>query len=477
MIRDTVSKSPFLPAWVYLIPLAAIVLFYEALQPAPRDPSQRIVRFSVLIIVVATVLMRVCRIQKQFDLFEPLYMVFGLFLVFYPVRALLAMWLDESWFDSGKAAVWGALWASGLGFVCFAIGYKIVLRNSSVRRMGWLDRSWNLRRADAMGLGFLFAGLVGFLAVRVLGGSFFYFILLDPDIKAPGEIKPWFFYLLWICLLIQVGALIQLGSWLSTGRRTLWTVLYCILALLSTFFLARYFTVLFLVMTAVTWHYQRNRVRAFQVVALFLLVVAYLGVAGLYREWISPGYNLDEAGDLVQLASQQKELVLHYVVGNLEELYNLSEVISMTPSELPYQFGSTFTPVFLKPIPRVLMPTKPLGASAVFTRQLSPGSYDSGLVTALGAWGEWYLNFSWLGLVLGMALTGALCSAAYQAMKAATEFGRVLLYSSFLVVLFSWLRNDFNSATTYGLYYFIPAILALTYITDARPWRCRLAYP
>src|SRR6266478_6876569 len=335
MIRDSASQSPFLPAWVYLIPLAAIVLFYEALQPGPRDPSQRMVWFSVLIIIGTAALTRACRVQKQFDLFEPLYMVFG----------------------------------------------------------------------------------------RVLGGSLLYFISLDSDIKAPGEVKAWFFYLLWICVFMQVGALLQLGSWLSTGRRTLWTVLYCILALLSTFFLARYFTVLFLVMTAVTWHYQRNRVRAFQVVALFLLVVAYLGVAGLYREWISPGYNLDEAGDLVQLASQQKELVVHYVVGNLEELYNLSEVISMTPSELPYQFGSTFTPVFLKPIPRVLMPTKPLGASAVFTRQLSPGSYDSGLVTALGAWGEWYLNFSWLGLVLGMALTGALCSAAYQAMKAATEFG------------------------------------------------------
>src|SRR6266478_2754058 len=476
MIRDS-SQSPFLPAWVYLIPLAAIVLFYEALQPGPRDPSQRMVWFSVLIIIGTAALTRACRVQKQFDLFEPLYMVFGLFLIFYPVRALFAVWLEESWFDPASAVTSRGLWASVLGFVSFAIGYKIAKRKFNEGRRSWLDRSWNLERANIVSLWFLIIGITGFVAVRVLGGSLLYFISLDSDIKAPGEVKAWFFYLLWICVFMQVGALLQLGNWLSTGRRTLWTVLYCILALLSTFFLARYFTVLFLVMTAVTWHYQRNRVRAFQVVALFLLVVAYLGVAGLYREWISPGYNLDEAGDLVQLASQQKELVVHYVVGNLEELYNLSEVISMTPSELPFQFGSTFTPVFLKPIPRVLMPTKPLGASAVFTRQLSPGSYDSGLVTALGAWGEWYLNFSWLGLVLGMALTGALCSAAYQAMKAATEFGRVLLYSSFLVVLFSWLRNDFNSATTYGLYYFIPAILALAYITDARPWRCRLAYP
>ncbi len=203
-----------------------------------------------------------------------------------------------------------------------------------------------------------------------------------------------------------------------------------------------------------------------QVAFLCLLMVGYLGVAGLYREWISPGYDLDKTGELAELAVQQNKVVIRYVVNNLEQLSNLTEVISIAPSKLPFQFGATFTPIFLKPIPRVLMTAKPLGASALFTRQLVPEAYDSGLVTGLGAWGEWYLNFSWLGLILGMALTGAVCSAAYKMMRETTGFGRVLLYSSFLVVLFSWLRNDFNSATTYGLYYFIPAIIALAYVTD-----------
>jgi hypothetical protein len=477
VIRETVSRSLFLPVWVWLIPLGALVLLAEVLQPGPGSQAERVVLFSVLAIVGATALTRICRVQRQFDLFEPLHLVFALFLIFYPVRALLAVWLEESWFDPANAAIWKGLSAAVLGFVCFAIGYRIAQKKFDEGRRTWLDRSWNLERANTVSLWFLVIGAAGFLAVRVLGGTFFYFILLDPDIKAPGEIKPWFFYLLWICLLIQVGALIQFGAWLSNGQRVLRTALYCILALLSTFLLARYFTALFLIALAVAWHYQKRKIRAIQVAFLCLSMVGYLGVAGLYREWISPGYNLDEAGELVQLASQQRELVLHYVVGNLEELSNLSEVISMTPSELPYQFGLTFTPVILKPVPRVLMPTKPLGASALFTRQLSPGSYDSGLVTALGAWGEWYLNFSWVGLVLGMALTGAVCSAAYQAMKASTDFGRVLLYSSFLIVLFSWLRSDFNSATTYGLYYFIPAILALAYITGVKPVARQAAYP
>jgi hypothetical protein len=225
------------------------------------------------------------------------------------------------------------------------------------------------------------------------------------------------------------------------------------------------FTVLCLMMLTLSWHYMRSRIKTFQLAILFVPVLVYLAVAGFFREWISPGNTLEATGELTELAGEQDQLVLRYVVANLEEFSNLSDLISMTPSEIPYQFGLTFTPVIFKPIPRALMPSKPLGASALFTQQVTPSNYDNGLVTGLSAWGEWYLNFSWPGLILGFALTGALSSAVYSAMRATTAFGRVMLYGSFAVVLFLWLRNDFNSAVTDGLYYFIPIIVSLAYIT------------
>ncbi len=467
MTRATVSASPFLPGWMWLIPLALIVCLFEVLQPGPGNPAESIVWYSVLMIIGAAALTRVCRIDKQFDLFEPLHLTFALFLVFYPVRALLAVWLDDAWFDPAQAPIWRALSASVLGFVSFAIGYKFCPRKSAVRRRIWLDRSWNPERAQVASLALLVLGIAGFMATRCLGGSFVYFLLVDPDIKGPQEMTAWFYYLFWSCLLLQVGALVQLGAWFSTGRRALWTALYCILALLSGFLLERLFTVFCLMTLTLSWHYKKSRIKGFQVAFLSILVLVYLGVAGFYREWISPaGNNLEQTGALVELAGQQDELVLRYVVANLQELSNVSDVISMTPAELPYQFGWTFTPVIFKPIPRALMPAKPLSASGLFTQQVTPGNYDSGFTTAIGAWGEWYLNFSWPGLILGFALTGALSSAAYRAMRATTEFGRVMLYASFVVVLFTWLRSDFNSAVTDGLYYFIPAIAALAYVTQ-----------
>ena len=75
MIRDTVSKSPSLPAWILLIPLASLVLLLGALQPMRGNPTERIVWYSVLAIIGAAALTRACRIQKEFDLFEPLHLV------------------------------------------------------------------------------------------------------------------------------------------------------------------------------------------------------------------------------------------------------------------------------------------------------------------------------------------------------------------------------------------------------------------
>src|SRR5260370_9478612 len=192
MTRETVSQSPFLPVWFWVVPLAALFLFFEALQPGPGNPTERIVWYSVLAILGATALTRACRVQKEFDLFEPLHLVFALFLIFYPVRALFAVWLDESWFDPANAAAWSVLSASVLGFVCFAIGYKISPARSGARRMVWLDGCWNLQRANAISLAFLLAGLAGFVAVRILGGSFLYFILLGPGMNAPCESEPRF---------------------------------------------------------------------------------------------------------------------------------------------------------------------------------------------------------------------------------------------------------------------------------------------
>jgi hypothetical protein len=478
MIRQAAQQSILPPSGLWLASLAFCALLFGCLEPALSKPPIRIVWYTLLSILATIAVAWSCRARKQFDVFEPLLLMFGFFVVSYPVRILFAVALDESWFDPYKAAAWRGLFASVLGFTSFAVGYRFYCRRRSIlRRKIWLDGSWNLSRARVISIVFLIIGLAGFVTMYSLSGSLLYFITLDPQTKAPDSISVWYFYILWICLFVQVGALIQLGNWLTDGSQTLWTIAYFFLALVSSFVLSRNFTVLFLIMCALCWHYRRRNIKIIEIAAIFLLVVGYLAVAGLYREWVSPGGSLDHVTDLADLATQQDQLVLRYVVSNLEQFSNLSDVTVMTPRELPYQFGSTFVPLLLKPIPRALMPSKPLGASAVFSRHIAPDSYENGLATALGAWGEWYLNFGWFGIIVGMASMGAVTAASYRAILSTQGFARVLLYLSFLVILLSWLRSDFQSSTTYGLYYLLPSIFALMYINRQGSCSGQIAEP
>ena len=464
------SRSRFIPAWLW-IPLLGLSLFlYEVLQQGPSgDESGNIVWYAVLIIAGAAALTRACRVGREFDLLEPLYIVFGLFLAYYPIRALLAVWLDEPWFDPTKAVIWNSLSVSALGFACFATGYKLFANKFNSRRRFWLDRDWDFGRAKIVSLVFLFFGLVGFVLLRILAGTPFYFIILDSQTKSPESVSIWFHYVFWMCLLISVGALIQAGSWLFTGRRTVWTFVYCILGLLSTFPLTRNVTVLFAAMLAVCWHYGKAKIRAVAVAVISLLLVAYLGISGLHRDFTSPDLNLSQIGTFTELAGQQGQLVLRYVVGDFEQLNNLTELLSITPSELPYQLGGTFTPVLLMPIPRAWLSLKGPSASVVFSKEIRPEQYDKGYSTNLGPWGEWYLNFSWLGVAFGMGLGGVITSVAYKTIRTTKTVGRLLLYSSFIMALLSWLRVDSDTAVIYGLHYAIPIILALAYITKPEP--------
>src|SRR5579863_6727467 len=97
MIQLEARENPIFSRWLWATLLGLSVFLYELMQPA-GSPAVRISWYSILIIVVAAGVTRACRAQRQFDLFEPPYMVLALFLIFYPVRALFAVWLDDSWF-------------------------------------------------------------------------------------------------------------------------------------------------------------------------------------------------------------------------------------------------------------------------------------------------------------------------------------------------------------------------------------------
>jgi hypothetical protein len=87
---------------------------------------------------------------------------------------------------------------------------------------------------------------------------------------------------------------------------------------------------------------------------------------------------------------------------------NVDLIIRGTAAGHPYKFGSTFEPLLYAFLPRVLWSNKPGGNSANLLNREFHISADPDTFISPSHLGEWYWNFGLPGVIVGMALSGAL---------------------------------------------------------------------
>lgn len=140
----------------------------------------------------------------------------------------------------------------------------------------------------------------------------------------------------------------------------------------------------------------------------------------------SPQGELYNASDL-QKAEYMYDLIYKTIVGGeippdaliqaagarLSEFPMLADVMSLTPSIIPYWGGVTYYPLFFKPIPRAIWPDKPeevtgrtFGQRYGYTSLANPGTSIN-----LAQLVEQYANFGVVGIVVGMFVIGMIYRA------------------------------------------------------------------
>jgi hypothetical protein len=87
---------------------------------------------------------------------------------------------------------------------------------------------------------------------------------------------------------------------------------------------------------------------------------------------------------------------------------NVDLIIKGTAAGHPYKLGSTFEPLLYVFLPRVLWSDKPGGNSANLLNREFHISADPDTFISPSHLGEWYWNFGLPGVIIGMALSGAL---------------------------------------------------------------------
>lgn len=98
------------------------------------------------------------------------------------------------------------------------------------------------------------------------------------------------------------------------------------------------------------------------------------------------------------------------MTGRMDLIHQMAHIYSLTPSEVPYQYGRTYGYLGVALVPRMLWPGKPEtgDANRFFAVDYGITTEEGARVSTFGVslLGEAYINFGWPGVVLIMLIQG-----------------------------------------------------------------------
>jgi hypothetical protein len=147
---------------------------------------------------------------------------------------------------------------------------------------------------------------------------------------------------------------------------------------------------------------------------------------------------------------------------------NVDLIIKATAAGHPYKLGSTFEPLLYVFLPRVLWSDKPGGNSAQMLNREFHISADPDTFISPSHLGEWYWNFGLAGVIVGMAISGALLG--YVSVRfdpsSRTSITRVLVVMVTLYLLVA--RSEGQVEIQYALWARSMILIGLLHLLFAR---------
>lgn len=147
-----------------------------------------------------------------------------------------------------------------------------------------------------------------------------------------------------------------------------------------------------------------------------------------------------------------------YVERGFDMLPYLDRLLQEIGKEEPYYWGLSYVLPFLHLIPRVYWQEKPRSVAS-YLKNAGP--------TIVG---EWYANFGWIGVIVGMAFLGFCLKFLWTRFlfNSRSDFFKILYAITFATLIYQ-VRGDFYTVTTYWLYSSLLLILVWLVCTKAAP--------
>jgi len=173
---------------------------------------------------------------------------------------------------------------------------------------------------------------------------------------------------------------------------------------------------------------------------------------------------------------QERELYSGYTTGVGEPFSIACLVFELFPDVEPYRMGDTLKVTLFGFIPRALWPEKPIGIGKEITKYLVGPFYEPthGYSAATTILGDFYLNFGWVGIVLGGFVIGFACRVVLEYAATGMVDGtqpnpaRVLVPAVFIMGL-GEVRTDMSTMLMSHILLGWPLIVMLTFFNLPRP--------
>ncbi|MFN8178341.1 MAG: O-antigen polymerase [bacterium] len=354
-----------------------------------------------------------------------------------------------------------------LGVCGFYLGYASPQAASLGARLPVPRSRWSVRRVRALSLLFTTIGAASYAAYAHAAGGL---IFLATNMELRSELSAGMHLYFFGIRFLELGLLFRYVGHLRgrAGRLRRFSLAIHALAVMVAVGLlgsrAWAMEVLFMMLVVRAAMLRPPRLRTLAIVVasgLFLF-----SVYDQYRNLTHHGFRASEAKEI---SVGSATAVYDGVLGgrNFDMMDNLLSVLWYTPDRLPFLLGSSYLHFFVNFVPRGLWPGKPKGIDSILAEKIygwAMGGAPPGTI------GELYFNFQFAGVVVGMALFGALVRVAWTYSKRERRHPFLALFLGATLVFVGMVtRGSFFQVGSTWAMRIVPIFLGSLLVRAGRP--------
>ena len=348
------------------------------------------------------------------------------------------------------------------GISMLVVGYQSPIGKSIGQQIPPYSSSWKSHRAWHIVVIFSVVGLCSYFLFFWTTSFPTTFDSLSQKRSPPTN------YLNWGVQFLVFATIVGFADILQRDKPGLLRVPVCILAILSAsfyFFISQRTNFVFVFISLLAlYHYIEYRISLRWAITISGILLPMLGLMSGLRKVSWQGL---ESVSIYNYILPTR--ILNPVFGpSYSGLPIVAHIIHMAPDEINYQFGITFIQWVVFPIPRSFWPEKPVSVGSWLSTEIYGFSSTATPATAVG---ELYLNFGILGVFAGMAILGIIFRTIYQYLilypdrNVSLTIVYIALANSFIGL------SDMSPRMIHTLFWLVPLIPALWYISEAQPIR------